>query len=115
MFPYSIQKHLKYIVEENVKFSVSNDASNKGNGKTYLIATQYFDCDNEIVNFILDFDENPSESSFSIYNEIKERLTKRNLGIHNLIAFSFSWQHHTDNLTHIYELKFFFLTVISFS
>lgn len=85
--PNSIERHLKYLIDNKLKFSISTDASNKGNTKMCPIAIQYFHSDHGIVNFILDFYDTPNETSYSIYNEIKERLSKKKLLIENIIAF----------------------------
>ena len=85
--PNSIERHLKYLIDNKIKFSISTDASNKGNTKMYPIAIQYFHSDDGIVNFILDFYETPNETSYSIYHEIKERLSKNKLLIENVVAF----------------------------
>lgn len=49
---YSIEHHIKYLVKNNKKFSISNDAFNKGNRKMFLISIQYFHLDDGIVNFL---------------------------------------------------------------
>ena len=84
--PNSIERHLKYLIDK-IKFSISTDASNKGNTKMYPIAIQYFHFDDGIVDFILDFYETPNETSYSIYHEIKKRLSKNKLLIENVVAF----------------------------
>lgn len=86
--PISIERHLKYLIENNIKFSIANDASNKGNRKMFPISVQYFHCDDGITNFIMDFYETAKESSQSIYAEIKERLKQNNLKIENIVAFT---------------------------
>ena len=85
--PNSIERHLKYLIDNKIKFSISTDASNKDNMKMYPIAIQYFHSDDGIVNFILDFYETPNETIYSIYHEIKERLSKNRLLIENVVAF----------------------------
>jgi hypothetical protein len=58
--PLSITQHLNELKDK--KFSVASDASNKGNVKLFPIGVQYFNPEKGIVNFVLDFYEDPYES-----------------------------------------------------
>ncbi len=69
------------------RFSLSTDASNKGNIKLYPIAIQYFTKEKGIISFVLNFYEDPNETSFAIYKNLKESLEKNNLNIQNVIAY----------------------------
>jgi len=83
--PLSIENHLKSI--QNKKFSVSIDASNKGNIKLFPLALQYFSIDYGIENFVLDFYEDFNESSAAIYDNIIRILRLNDLKIENISGF----------------------------
>ena len=85
--PFSIENHLKYLTENNLKYSISNDASNKCDKKMFPLSIQYFHVENAMTNFILDFCESAEENSEKIYKEITERLANNGLKINNLVAF----------------------------
>jgi hypothetical protein len=87
LFPFSIEKHLKKLLNSNQKFSVSSDASNKGNRKMFPIAIQYFCVEEGIQNFILDFYEDANETSDAIFENLKTRLGNNNLNICDIIAY----------------------------
>ena len=70
------------------KVSIASDASNKGNVKLFPIGVQSFDIDNGIVNFVLDFYEDPNEKSLNIYNRITNCLTENGISIESVIAYS---------------------------
>lgn len=84
----SIEKHVKLLVSENIKYSIACDASNKGNRKMFPIAIQYFTLNEGINKFVLDFYEDPNESSRAIYENIKEKLNSNKLNIQDLIAYT---------------------------
>ena len=84
--PLSIEKHLKAV--NSRKFSIASDASNEGNIKLFPIAIQYFDINSGINIFVIDFYEDPNETSNAIYNRLKMCLNEYNLDLNNLIAFS---------------------------
>jgi hypothetical protein len=83
--PLSIENHLKSI--QNKKFSVSIDASNKGNIKLFPLALQYFSINYGIENFVLDFYEDFNESSAAIYDNIIRILKLNDLKIENISGF----------------------------
>jgi hypothetical protein len=85
LYPKSVALHLSKLGDK--RFSISTDASNKGNIKLYPIAIQYFTKEKGITNFVLNFYEDPNETSFAIYKNLKESLEKNNLQIKNIIAF----------------------------
>ena len=68
LMPFSIQKHTEKM--KNPKFSISTDASNKGNMKLFPIIVQYFSLNDGIQTFVLDFYEDYNESSNPIYSNI---------------------------------------------
>ena len=51
------------------------------------LAIQYIHKERGIVKFVLDFYEKSSETSESIYRDIKSRLNKYNLKVENLTAY----------------------------
>ena len=70
------------------RFSISSDASNKGNVKLFPIGVQYFTIEKGIVNFVLDFYEDSNESSDAIYGRLRECLAEKELRFDNMIAYS---------------------------
>jgi hypothetical protein len=85
LYPKSVALHLSKLGDK--RFSLSTDASNKGNIKLYPIAIQYFTKEKGIISFVLNFYEDPNETSFAIYKNLKESLEKNNLNIQNVIAY----------------------------
>jgi hypothetical protein len=85
--PFSIEKHLKYILNNNNKFSISTDASNKGNMKIFPVAIQYFNTKEGLINFVLDLFEDSDESSFKIHDNLKRVLAINQLKIENLLSY----------------------------
>jgi hypothetical protein len=84
--PFSISNHLLNFDEE-LKFSISSDASNKGNIKLYPLALRYFTKVLGIRNFILDFYEESNCTAIGIYKSIGEISKENNLKMHNLISY----------------------------
>ena len=84
--PLSVKTHLKKINEKC--FSISSDASNKGNVKLFPIGVQYFDTNEGIVNFVLDFYEDSNETSDAIFAKLNHSLETHSLNSKLLIAFS---------------------------
>jgi hypothetical protein len=74
--PFSIEKHLKEIV--NKKFSISIDASNKKNIKLFPIVIQYFNIEEGLKSFVLDFYEDRDECSEAIFNNINTQYQRSN-------------------------------------
>ncbi len=81
---FSISKHLLNFDEE-LKFSISSDASNKGNIKLYPLALRYFTKVLGIQNFILDFYEESNCTAIGIYKSISQISKENNLKMHYLI------------------------------
>jgi len=61
--PYSIERHSEKLIKSNQKFSVANDASNKNNIKLFPILIQYYNSNDGMQQFVLDFYEDASETS----------------------------------------------------
>jgi hypothetical protein len=83
--PHSIEIHLNKL--ENKSFSISTDASNKGNIKLFPVAIQYFTIEEGIQNFVLDFYEDSNETSEAIHNNLTKILQKNNLDLKRVIAY----------------------------
>lgn len=80
--PYAIETVVKKIKDQNSKFSISIDASNKGNRNFFPLVT-FFDDEDGVVNYLLDFYEEPDETSQSTYimNYLIKALEKLKLEI----------------------------------
>lgn len=77
-----------YALKNNYYFSVSSDASNMGNIKTYPYAVQYFDSKYGIRKQVLDFNSDPYETSRDIFSNII-RITKNcDLKLKQITAYS---------------------------
>jgi hypothetical protein len=83
--PFSVEKHLNELSDK--KFSVSYDASNKGNIKLFPLAIKYFNKEQGIDNFLLDFYDDANETSSGIYNRIKSILNENKLETNNLVSY----------------------------
>ncbi|KYN10006.1 hypothetical protein ALC57_17868, partial [Trachymyrmex cornetzi] len=79
--PFSIECIMKKINEQNLPFSISTGASNKGNRKFFPLAFWYSGL------HILDFYEQFDETSESIKNLLKQSLKSFNINIKNMIAY----------------------------
>ena len=75
----SIEKHVNFLLKNNLKFSIAIDAYNKGNIILYPLVIQYFTVSQGIQNFVLDLYDNDKETSFDIYTDIKSILGKYKL------------------------------------
>ncbi|CAH0405229.1 unnamed protein product [Chilo suppressalis] len=69
-------------------FSVSSDASNIGNIKTYPYAVQFFSPEIGISKKLLDFYEDPYEPSKDIFNKIKSITEENELKMQQISAYS---------------------------
>jgi hypothetical protein len=56
--------------------SLASGASNRGNKKLFAIAVRYWTSKNGVENKVLDFYDDPDETSTGIANKIKARLTE---------------------------------------
>jgi hypothetical protein len=71
-----------------LQFSLQTDASNKGNRKMFPLAVQFFTPEEGIEKKLIDFVENPDESSQGIVDSIQCSLDKTGLALDNVSAFS---------------------------
>jgi len=84
--PFSIEKHLKEII--NKKFSISIDVSNKKNIKLFPVVIQYFNIEEDLKSFVLDFYEDHDECSEVIFNNINTVFKEYNLDVNSIGAYS---------------------------
>ncbi len=82
-----LSKNMKILLSSEQKFSISTDASNKGNIKLFPVAIHYFDVNEGLVNFIIDFYDDPNESSNDIHKNLIKILNSNKLNIENLIGY----------------------------
>lgn len=66
---------------KNYPFSLSTDASNKGNRNIFPVAVRFIDPQYEIFDYLLDFCEEPDESSALITDTIVNIINKLNLNL----------------------------------
>lgn len=86
--PFAVEKavtQLKY--PTSIPFSVSTDASNKGNRKFFPLAVRLFNFEDGVKDYLLDFYEEPNESSQSIFNTITSAIESLGLDIQNITAY----------------------------
>jgi hypothetical protein len=69
-------------------YSLASDASNHGNKKRFSIAVRYWTPKNGVENKVLDFYDDPDETSAGIANQIKARLTENSLSVENISSYS---------------------------
>lgn len=84
---YSIETILNDLADDH-PFSISTDASNKGNIKTFPIVIRYFSKNTGINTKLLSFYEANSEKSNDIAESLKTKLEGRNLHLANVTSFS---------------------------
>jgi len=70
-----------------IPFSISTDASNKGNRKFFPLAVRLFNFEDGVKDYLLDFYEEPNESSQSIFDTITSAIESLGLDIKNITAF----------------------------
>lgn len=69
-------------------FSISTDASNKGNRKFHPVCVQYFTKEKGICKKLLNFVESPFDTSDNIVHSLKSTLDLHNLNLSKVSAFS---------------------------
>jgi len=87
--PFAIEKaliKLKFLTP--IPFSVSTDASNKGNRKKFPLAVRLFNFEDGVKDYLLDFYVEQNESSQSIFDTISSAIESLGLDIQNITAFS---------------------------
>jgi hypothetical protein len=69
-------------------YSLASDASNHGIKTLFPIAVRYWTPKNGVENKVLDFYDDPNETSAGIANQIKARLTENSLSLENISSYS---------------------------
>ena len=69
-------------------YSISSDTSNKGNIKMFPLIVQYFSPNTGVNVKLLDFYEDPQETSDDIMRQIQARLNKHSLPLESVSAYS---------------------------
>lgn len=69
-------------------FAISSDASNVGNIKTFPFAVQYFHERSGICQKLLDFYEDPDETSKDIFKCLKQITVDAGLDLNQISAYS---------------------------
>ncbi|KAL0172913.1 hypothetical protein M9458_033224, partial [Cirrhinus mrigala] len=73
---------------KDIFFSISTDASNKGNVKTFLISVRFWTPEQGIQNRVLDFSEQAAESADAVTDTLLNKLKEHKLSISNISAYS---------------------------
>lgn len=84
---FSIEKHLDRLKNPSIKFSVGTDGSNHKAEKMFPTVLQYFNKEEGIVSFVLDFASLKNETSETITNNVLENIKTRGIE-KGCIAFS---------------------------
>ncbi|XP_050515221.1 uncharacterized protein LOC126890380 [Diabrotica virgifera virgifera] len=74
-------------LKEDLFFSISTDASNKGNRKMFPICVRYFSFDKGIQNKLIDFVESNDETADQITKVLCETLDKHNLKLSQVTSY----------------------------
>jgi hypothetical protein len=69
-------------------YSLASDASNHGFKKLFPIAVRYWMPENRVENKVLNFYDDPDETSAGTANQIKARLTGNSLSLENISSYS---------------------------
>lgn len=91
MAPYSIEYLVKKIKtdEKHLPYSIGTDASNKGNKKLFPISIKFFDVEGQgQTDGLLNFVEQPDETSQAIYGLIVDTIKERELKCSRMVSFS---------------------------
>ena len=92
-----LQQKVVSDLKEVYYFAISSDASNVGNIKTFPYAAQYFHERNGICQKLLDFYEDPNETSNDIFQCLQKITVAANLKTNQISTYS------TDNASMVYS------------
>lgn len=105
--PFAIDKAvIKLKCPTRIPFSVSTDASNKGNRNFFPLAVRLFNFEDGVKDYLLGFYEEPNESSQSIFDTITSAIESLGLDTQDITAFG------ADNASVNYGKKLFGLRKI---
>lgn len=85
--PYFLSKVIDRLKEEDAFFSIQTDASNRKNQKMFPLSVSYFTKEDGINFKILDFFENPDESSAGMFSSLSSSLSTLKLKVCNIAGF----------------------------
>ena len=86
--PYSVEKHTKYIKDNELPFSLASDASNKGTTKCFPIMLRYFHFDKGVQNVLLNFYSDSDETSAAITNQLLTKIEESGLDLNKVSAYT---------------------------
>ncbi len=87
--PASIELCLNELNKSSTKkFSISTDASNKGNIKQFPIVLKFFSKSFGAKEFIIDIIDDSKEDSLSLFNNLKQVLESNDLSINNIVSYT---------------------------
>jgi hAT family C-terminal dimerisation region len=84
--PYSVQQVL-HDLDQDKPFSLSTDASNKGNVKLYPVSVRYFCKKKGAVDRLLDFYDDHDETANGISTKLLSVLTENELSINSVVSY----------------------------
>lgn len=85
--PHSIELVLKELKEGSKSYSISTDASNKGNLKMYPVSVRFFSNENGVTDRLIDFYEDFDETSDGISRKLLHVLEENGLDTKNLVSY----------------------------
>lgn len=85
--PHSVELVLKELKEDSKPYSISTDASNKGNLKMYPVSVRFFSKENGVTDRLIDFYEDFDESSDGISRKLLHVLDENGLDTKNLVSY----------------------------
>lgn len=86
--PYSQELIVNDLSKNYAYFSLSSDASNKGNTKLFPVVLRYFQPSVGVVTRLLDFYEDSDETAAAISEKIVDVVQKNNLNMQMVSAYS---------------------------
>ncbi|KAJ4935520.1 hypothetical protein JOQ06_017052 [Pogonophryne albipinna] len=86
--PYSVQTHVDYIKENELHYSLTSDASNKGTIKCFPIVLRYFHFEEGVKHALLDFYSDSNEKSEAITNQLLSKLEMSGLDVKKMSAYA---------------------------
>uniref|UniRef100_H3AAE9 DUF4371 domain-containing protein n=1 Tax=Latimeria chalumnae TaxID=7897 RepID=H3AAE9_LATCH len=85
--PFSVKSAVEKLKASSSPFAVATDASNKGNRKFFPLAAHFFYVESGVNDVLLDFYEEPDESSESVMKCIIDAVNNLGLDLKDVIAY----------------------------